>query len=135
MAPIRREERARYPEDWDEMTAWIRGRAGDRCECIGECGRDHAADPSAEQGVGELFHVERCGELNWTPAKTFAGRVVLTVAHLDHQPENSDPANLRAFCQGCHNRYDVPHRTANRRRRRREAAAIGDPFGARGPDR
>ena len=35
--------------------------------------------------------------------------VVLTTAHLDHTPENCDPANLRAMCQGCHLHYDRDH--------------------------
>ena len=42
-------------------------------------------------------------------------RVVLTVAHLDHTPENCDPSNLRALCQRCHNKYDAKHRAETRR--------------------
>lgn len=34
-------------------------------------------------------------------------RVILTVAHLDHQPENCDRDNLRAMCQRCHLAYDA----------------------------
>jgi hypothetical protein len=45
---------------------------------------------------------------------TKAAKCVLTVAHLDHQPENCAEDNLRAMCQGCHNRYDVPHRRQTR---------------------
>lgn len=44
--------------------------------------------------------------------------IVLTIAHLDHQPENCDPDNLRAWCQRCHNRYDAPHRRRNAAARR-----------------
>jgi hypothetical protein len=53
-------------------------------------------------------------------------RIVLTVAHLDHTPENCDPSNLRAWCQRCHNRYDAAHRRDGIRRRARESAAVGD---------
>lgn len=35
--------------------------------------------------------------------------IVLTVAHLDHTPENCDPANLRAWCQRHHLAYDADH--------------------------
>ena len=35
--------------------------------------------------------------------------VVLTAAHLDHQPENCADENLLAGCQRCHNRYDAAH--------------------------
>lgn len=30
----------------------------------------------------------------------------LTVAHLNHRPEDCRPDNLRALCSGCHLRYD-----------------------------
>lgn len=39
-----------------------------------------------------------------------------TIAHLDHVPENSDPDNLRAWCQRCHLRYDRHHHAETRRR-------------------
>jgi hypothetical protein len=57
---------------------------------------------------------------------------VLTVAHLDHTPENVHPANLRAMCQGCHLRYDRDHhaetRSATRTRIRTAAGEIPLPF-------
>lgn len=34
---------------------------------------------------------------------------MLTVAHLNHTPEDCDPGNLRAMCQGCHLHYDREH--------------------------
>ncbi|MCG0289039.1 hypothetical protein [Streptomyces sp. PSAA01] len=54
-------------------------RAVGRCECLGECGRG--------------THTGRCPNLNGQPAYGPGSKVVLTVAHLDHTPENSDPAN------------------------------------------
>jgi cytochrome c553 len=53
---------------------------------------------------------------------------VLTVAHLDHQPENNDPANLLAMCQRCHSRYDAELHARNARRTRRARKAAGDLF-------
>ena len=53
---------------------------------------------------------------------------MLTVAHLDHVPENCDPDNLRALCQRCHNAYDAPMRRARIARRAREAMNIPDMF-------
>lgn len=55
-------------------------------------------------------------------------RVILTVAHLDHTPENCDPANLRAWCQWCHNTYDAPMRRAGIQERQRASLALGDLF-------
>ncbi|MES1977541.1 MAG: hypothetical protein V4451_05860 [Pseudomonadota bacterium] len=40
-------------------------------------------------------------------------KIVLTIAHLDHTPENCDPANLRAWCQRHHLAYDQAHHTTN----------------------
>ena len=49
---------------------------------------------------------------------------MLTVAHLDHQPENCDDANLKAMCQRCHLAYDREHHAETRRSRK----AMGDLF-------
>jgi len=42
-------------------------------------------------------------------------KVVLTVAHLNHDPTDNDPANLRALCQRCHLVHDKAHHAATRR--------------------
>jgi hypothetical protein len=52
----------------------------------------------------------------YQPHPITSARVVLTTAHLDHHPPNCDPANLRAWCQRCHNRYDAAHRAGTRAR-------------------
>lgn len=100
--PIKPENRGRYPKDWKRISLAIRERAGGRCECEGECGL-HRTNPGPR----------RCEERNGQPAKWAKGKIVLTVAHLDHQPENCDPGNLKAMCQRCHLRYDAGHHAAN----------------------
>ncbi len=52
--------------------------------------------------------------------------VVLTVAHLDHQPWNCADENLKAMCQRCHNRYDAPMRRAGIQARARESMRTPD---------
>lgn len=42
-------------------------------------------------------------------------KIVLTVAHLDHDIDNNDYSNLKHLCQRCHNRYDRENRNKNRR--------------------
>jgi hypothetical protein len=108
--PIRPENRARYPDNWPEISADIRKRAGDRCECHGECGRG--------------THAGRCPNVQAGAAYGTGSTVVLTVAHLDHQPEHCDPSNLKAMCQGCHLHYDRGHHAETRYRTRREGKAI-----------
>lgn len=55
-------------------------------------------------------------------------KIVLTVMHLNHQPEDCSDENLLHACQGCHNRYDAPVRAAGIKARRREQRASGDLF-------
>lgn len=93
--PIRPENRRRYPSDWPAISAHIRHeRAAERCECIGQCGTDHNG---------------RCPALHGQPHPVTGSHVILTVAHLDHQPGNCEPSNLMAACQRCHLRYDRDH--------------------------
>lgn len=100
--PIRPENRDRYPKEWPAISARIRARACDRCECTGECGR--------------RTHTGRCPNLQGLPAYGTGSIVVLTTAHLDHQPENCADSNLRSMCQGCHLHYDRKHHAETRRR-------------------
>lgn len=108
--PIRPENRGRYPTDWPNISRAIRHRAEDRCECDGRCGRRACTGP-------------RCIAVNGEPSPWTGATVVLTCAHLDHTPENCDPANLMAMCQACHLAYDADHHRATRERTRAEARA------------
>ena len=71
---------------------------------------------------------EQCGAANHQPHPVTGSRVVLTVAHLDHDTTNNDPANLRAWCQKCHTSYDAEHHAETarqtRRRKQREAGQV-----------
>lgn len=93
-----------YPKNWKEISLGIRRRSWGRCEWV--------------FGDGE-----RCKEINGLPALLFRGRVVLTVAHMNHDPSDNREGNLMDLCQRCHNRYDAPHRSANRKRKRLEESA------------
>jgi hypothetical protein len=98
--PIKPENRLKYPKDWTQISQRIRfGRAQGRCECLGECGRGHA---------------ERCGATNGQPHPETGSRVILTVAHLDHD-HSADESRLRAFCQACHLAYDAAERIESSR--------------------
>jgi predicted HAD superfamily Cof-like phosphohydrolase len=69
-----------------------------------------------------------CRVVNGAPHPVTGSKVVCTVAHLDHVPENCDPANLRFWCQRCHNTYDRPHRQRNADAKRRAAKTRGESF-------
>jgi len=42
-------------------------------------------------------------------------KIVLTVAHLDHNKKNNRFDNLAALCQRCHLTYDAKHHATNRK--------------------
>lgn len=88
--PIRPENLARYPADWLAISLAVKQAAGWRCE-----GSPAYPDCRAAHGFAH---------------PSTGADVVLTVGHLDHNPENCDRANLRAWCQRCHNTYDLEHR-------------------------
>jgi hypothetical protein len=54
--------------------------------------------------------------------------VVLSGAHVDHDPSVSDPSRLRAFCEGCQLAYDSAQHWATRRRRFEEQAGLVPMF-------
>ena len=87
--PIKPENKGRYPKNWKQIRADILERAHNRCEF--------------------------CGIENYS-IKENGSKVVLTIAHLDHTPENCDYSNLRGLCQKCHNTYDAKHRAKTRRK-------------------
>jgi hypothetical protein len=105
--PIRESEKARYPSDWPIIAGAIKHEAGWRCECEGECGRG--------------THEGRCPNLHALPAYGTGSLVVLTVAHLNHTPEDVRRENLRAMCQGCHLHYDREHHAETKRKARTAA--------------
>jgi len=91
--------RSAYPANWPAISAAIRARAQGQCECTGECG---------------LHHGRRCTEQHGERARWANGRVILTVAHLDHDT-GDDPARMKAMCQRCHLRYDHAQHMASAR--------------------
>ena len=141
--PIRPENRARYPKDWPAISNRIRERAGNRCEFCGvlngeiggrsPAGVWHKAQPKGEK----LLRLEwpEPGTWWWCEGYEIAYlrivRIVLTVAHLDHTPENCDPANLKALCQRCHLTYDAKHHAKNAAATNRAKKALGDLFDAK----
>ena len=123
--PIKPENKGRYPKNWKQISERIRFyRAGGKCEV---CGIENGLE-GWRVGDGTFYSVEAFSndwiapqhedELCAIVARKRPVKIVLTVAHLDHTPENCDDDNLKAMCQRCHNIYDQPHRKANARKTR-----------------
>jgi hypothetical protein len=121
--PIRPENKHLYPKHWPTISRRIRNRAGDKCEQCGIANGVYRNNTTGEITTN-LMQVE-----TWTCVdEDSVAKIVLTVAHLDHNPENCKPSNLRCWCQRCHNRYDAPMRARGIKERARAKRAIGDLF-------
>lgn len=91
--PIKPELKALYPANWPAIRARVLARAGHRCE---HCGRpNYAWRTYARRG------------------RYYSRRVILTVAHLQHDPRLNGDADLACLCQVCHLRYDHAHHQLN----------------------
>jgi len=96
--PIRPEQRGLYPANWQEIRQRILRRAGNCCE-------GSPAYPDCRAANGE-------------PHPITGSRVVLTIAHVDHDPTHNHAHNLRAWCQRCHLTHDAQQHAENASRTR-----------------
>lgn len=108
--PIKAENLFRYPPDWAHISETVRREAGWCCE-----GSPAYPDCRAENGMSH---------------PVTRSMVVLTVGHLDHNPENCERANLKAWCQRCHLTYDAKHHAMNAAQTRRRKKGNGELFEA-----
>lgn len=134
--PIKPENKALYPKNWKEISHFIiHERAKNKCEVCGV--NNHAV--GYRDGNGDFVMPDRGNDRDYYAGLglsavtkkmlTYKNAVmmaeiandyynsgfkyiviVLTTAHLDHNPENCDYSNLKAMCQKCHNNYDRKHR-------------------------
>ena len=56
-----------------------------------------------------------CRAENYKPHPVTGSKVILTVAHLDQDKKNNRFKNLKALCQRCHLKHDLPHHIFNRK--------------------
>lgn len=140
--PIRPERKQLYPANWkSEIVPMIRARSGDKCEICGVRNLQWVARtvsgrffcytfPGAGINAGAIvFNAEHgktssfaVSHLEWRePIK-----IILTVAHLNHDEADSRAENLAHLCQLHHNRHDAQHRAANAARTRKSGVRLSD---------
>ena len=134
--PIRPENRARYPKAWPQIRERILRRALWRCEHPGCNALHRDVGWWREDGVfipmtralrdsgakaGDRIACAGGGEIKLI-------MIVLTIAHLDHTPENCADDNLRAWCQRHHLAYDAAHHKQTAYATRKAAARTVDMF-------
>jgi hypothetical protein len=122
----------KYPKNWKtEIRPDILSRANNCCE---ECGIENklVIERGYYNGIevyqdcfkneGSIYRADNSeyitsdylGSLEKPTGKFIT--VVLTISHDDHDLQNNDYSNLKALCQRCHNRHDIEHRKANRKK-------------------
>ncbi|MDR0206656.1 MAG: hypothetical protein LBI45_05310 [Bacteroidales bacterium] len=124
--PIKPENKKRYPKHWSQLSKAKRYMAGNSCEVCGI--KNHTIIkrlphgkyrlPASQEWDMIIARIRYCHS-NLKESLKYHGftRIVLTVGHLDHTPENNADSNLKVMCQYCHNRHDLKHRVENRRKK------------------
>src|SRR5215207_7631398 len=133
--PIRPQLRWLYPIDWRELSAVIRfERAQSRCErCCRPHGQvvQHLGNGRWWDEAEQTWRNGRGRKLRGTPdgkAELRYTKVTLATAHLDHDPTNNHPRNLKALCQRCHMIHDREEHLRRRAVTYRARRAVGDLF-------
>lgn len=106
---------SRYPKDWKQIRARILERSEHRCEWCGKVNHSMITftyRATLRGGVPYSFT---------TPEK----KVVLAIAHLDHDITNNTDDNLAALCQWCHLGHDREQHVRNAARTRAAKRAAG----------
>jgi len=143
--PIRAELRIYYGQEWrTEIRPRILSRAGNCCEFCSKPNSVWIETTTGTRWSKELrrpthfMYWRRMSNGEWytqrgrhcpaRPAPAFIKsrlvKVVLTIAHLDHNPENNSDENLRALCQWCHLIHDKEHHRQSRQTRKDEGRPL-----------
>jgi hypothetical protein len=105
-----------YPSNWKtEIRPAVLERANNKCE---DCGVENY-DTGYRDVNGVWFPVfeNYYKESKKAPNGFKLTKIILTIAHLDHDKLNHDVKldRLKALCQRCHLKLDINHHVANRK--------------------
>ena len=143
--PIKPENARLYPPDWPLISRAAKERAGWRCQHPGCLA--HQYDVGVWKEIGgvwrwcasavlcDSFAAARqiAADLHWSRYGDERGDekiivIVLTVAHLNHDPADCRPENLAAMCQRHHLAYDHALHMANAQATRRAKSGTLELF-------
>ncbi|WP_424244365.1 hypothetical protein Dip510_001579 [Elusimicrobium posterum] len=96
--PITKERKKLYPENWAQISAQVKILAGNKCEV--------------------------CDAMNGKPHPITKSKVVLTVHHMDFNPQNNLEYNLIALCQRCHIRLDAKYKAWKRKAKKLHSGGL-----------
>ena len=113
---MKKESRKKYPDNWQFISSYIRfERAKNRCEICNL--HNGVIIKRRRNGYYNILTFEQLTEIqdfikrfNIDEKKSLKKlgltKIILTVAHLDHDEKNNDYTNLMALCQRCHLNHD-----------------------------
>ncbi len=124
----------KYPKNWKEIRERILQRAENKCECCNVPNYKYIFRGFLNDGKeiyqdsdGTIYDAKTSEELFNDPYVYIrplskkphpkAIKVILTIAHLDHDEENHNVSDdrLKAMCQLCHLRYDSKEKVKRRK--------------------
>lgn len=117
----------KYPPNWKELRAAVLKRANNRCEFCGVKNYDFGT----RDKKGNFTPIDSYMEMeNAVMDGENVIKIILTVAHLDHDETNHDVKieRLAALCQRCHLNYDISEKVRRIRNKRRIKKAVGELF-------
>ena len=108
----------KYPKDWKtRIRPDILKRAENKCEFCGIANYSTGYRESDGSFKLESEIYEDDWDSIYSEKKLI--KIILTIAHLDHDINNNDYGNLKALCQRCHLNYDKEHHKKNSNATRR----------------
>lgn len=142
--PVKPENRDRYPADWPVISLAAKERAGWKCQHPGCAARQYSIGIWHRQGGGAHQWAEQyeppatyaearaiAADAHWEVQHLGGDKltiIVLTTAHLNHEPSDVRPENLSAMCQRHHLAYDQRHHQATAWATRRAKACTLEMF-------
>lgn len=125
--PINPELKHLYPKNWREISRRIRfERAGGKCE---RCAAPHNKWRRSDSDYFyDSLEDAALGAVNIHEDEAKLTRIVLTTAHLNHDPTDNREENLAALCQRCHLAHDQHHHLQSRRLNRERRSGQGRLF-------
>ena len=110
--PIKKENRKLYPKNWKQIRARILERAKDTCEWSG-CLAPNGELIFRYKKDLETWRLPDSIDLDAGDEECRGVIVVLTIAHVNHDPTDNPDENLLALCQLHHLRLDKEQHARN----------------------
>jgi hypothetical protein len=109
-----------YHPKWTLIRRMILRREKNRCAWCGLNNHEIITKPDRKPVGGHIWHeVQMMKRRGYSTQQAFnrfgLTRIVLTIAHIDHDHTNNRFSNLAALCQRCHLNHDAPQHASNRK--------------------